>query len=155
MQISRGQRQAYLRASGCRAAAGRGTKVPATLVAAPRARAAGAAQGARCGCRPTCGRASARVVFTGADVDSGEGDLEDLFEFFDIEFDLGSRGGDLGARNVRRLVAGSRGSRRYDGVSARRPGRDPEDFDPGEPSYRDPDLRISGACAARRSASAR
>ena len=33
---------------------------------------------------------------------------------------------------------------RYDGVSARRPGRDPDDFDPGEPAYRDPGLRISG-----------
>ena len=37
---------------------------------------------------------------------------------------------------------------RYDGISARRPSRDPEDFDPGEPSYRDPRLRISGDAVA-------
>jgi hypothetical protein len=37
---------------------------------------------------------------------------------------------------------------RYDGVSAGPPSQDPEDLDPGEPSYRDPALRISGQAGA-------
>ena len=49
---------------------------------------------------------------------------------------------------MRRLLARIDGLARYDGVSARRPSNDPEDFDPGEPSYRDPDLRISGDAVA-------
>lgn len=89
-----------------------------------------------------------RVVFTGADVDSGEGGLEELFGIIDLEFDLGSLGGDLGARNVRQLVAQIEQLARYDGVSARRPSNDPDDVDPGMPSYRDPDLRISGRARA-------
>jgi len=89
-----------------------------------------------------------RVVFTGADVDSGEGGLEELFGIFDLEFDLGSLGGDLGARNVRQLAGQIEGIARYDGVSARRPSNDPDDFDPGAPSYRDPELRISGSARA-------
>jgi hypothetical protein len=83
-------------------------------------------------------------VFTGTDVDSGEGGLEELFGLFELDFDLGNPGGDLGARNVRQLVGQIEGIARYDGVSARKPSNDPEDFDPGMPSYRDPDLRIFG-----------
>ena len=80
-------------------------------------------------------------MFTGTDVDAAEGDL---FEIFDFEFDFGSSGGELGPPNRRALIASIDAIARYDGVSARRPSNDPEDFDPGEPSYRDPDLRISG-----------
>ncbi len=82
-----------------------------------------------------------KVVFTGTDVDSGEGDL---FGLIDFEFDFGGTGGELGPPNRGALVAAIDDLARYDGVSARRPSNDPEDFDPGEPSYRDPDLRISG-----------
>ena len=55
-------------ASGCRAAAGPGTRA-GDAHAAPRARAARAAQGAPAAARPTCGPGKRRVVFTGADVD--------------------------------------------------------------------------------------
>jgi hypothetical protein len=89
-----------------------------------------------------------RVVFTGANVDTGEGALEELLGFLELEFDLGNLGGDLGARNLRQLVSQIEGLARYDGVSARRPSNDPEDFDPGAPGYRDPDLRISGRARA-------
>jgi hypothetical protein len=84
-------------------------------------------------------------VFTGTDVDSAEGDLSDLFE---LDFEFGSSGGDLGPPNLRRLVAAIARIGRYDGVSVRPPSGDPEDFDPGEPSYRDPALRISGRARA-------
>ena len=89
-----------------------------------------------------------RLVFTGTDVDAGEGDLSGLFGSFEIDFEFGSTGGDLGPPNVRALVASIERIGRYDGVSVRPPGRDPEDFDPGEPSYRDRALRISGRAGA-------
>jgi len=41
------------------------------------------------------------------------------------------------------------GEVRSGNISARRPSRDPEEFDPGEPSYRDPELRISGRARAK------
>jgi hypothetical protein len=87
-----------------------------------------------------------RVVFTGSDVDLPGGG--ELFELIELEFGFGPTGGELGPRNLRRLLARIDGLARYDGVSARRPSSDPEDFDPGEPSYRDPNLRISGDAVA-------
>jgi hypothetical protein len=48
--------------------------------------------------------------------------------------DSRAAGDRLGAPNLRRLVAEIEALGRYDGVSARRPGDDPDDFDPGEPS---------------------
>jgi hypothetical protein len=89
-----------------------------------------------------------RVVFTGTDVDTGDGGLGDLFGIFDLDFNLGGLVGDLGAQSRRRLAAQIENLGRYDGVSARRPSNDPDDFDPGTPSYRDPDLRISGRARA-------
>jgi hypothetical protein len=86
-----------------------------------------------------------RVVFSGVDVDAG---LDDLFDLFDLDFELGGSSGELGPRNKRTLIAAIDGLARYDGISARRPSGDPEDFDPGVPSYRDPDLRISGSARA-------
>lgn len=86
-------------------------------------------------------------MFTGTDVDSAEGDFFDFFDFEELDF--GSTGGDLGPPNVRALVAAIDDIARYDGVSVRRPSRDPEDFDPGVPSFRDPNLRISGSARAR------
>jgi hypothetical protein len=87
-----------------------------------------------------------RVQFTGANVDASEGELTELI--FDLDFELGSIGGDLGPRNVRALVAQIEDLGRYDGVFARRPSNDPDDFDPGVPSFRDPELRISGRARA-------
>ena len=49
---------------------------------------------------------------------------------------------------MRALAAQIEGLERYDGVFARRPSRDPDDFDPGEPAFRDPELRISGQASA-------
>jgi hypothetical protein len=89
-----------------------------------------------------------RLVFTGTDVDSAMGDLSDLFGGFELDFEFGGTGGELGPPNVRALLAGIKDIGRYDGVSVRPPSRDPEDFDPGEPAYRDGGLRISGHAGA-------
>jgi hypothetical protein len=86
-----------------------------------------------------------RVVFAGVDVDFPGGDFLELFEF---DFEFGGSGGSLGPRNLRTLLRRIQGLARYDGISARRPSSDPEDFDPGTPSYRDPNLRISGRARA-------
>jgi hypothetical protein len=86
-----------------------------------------------------------RVVLTGTDLDLDAGLTSELLEF---DFDLGSSGGDLGTPNPRALAAQIEALARYDGVSARRPSNDPDDFEPGEPSYRDPRLRISGQARA-------
>jgi hypothetical protein len=87
-----------------------------------------------------------RVVLTGTDIDLDAGLTSELLEF---DFgDLGSSGGDFGAPNARALAARIEALARYDGVSARRPSNDADDFDPGEPSYRDPRLRISGQAGA-------
>ena len=81
-----------------------------------------------------------KLVFVGRDVDFGEGDLFDLFGF---DFG-GGGGGTLGPPNLKSLAANIEDIARYDGVTARRPSRDPEDFDPGVRSFRAPDARISG-----------
>ncbi len=144
VQIARGQRQAFLRGVRLPRRARAGKKVPATLrlrhvrgrlekrkvmLRLPR------------DLRP----GKRRVVFTGVDVDSAEGDL---FELFELDFDLGVTGGELGPPNLRRLIKRINGLARYDGISARRPSGDPDDLDPGAPSYRDPELRISGRARA-------
>lgn len=147
VQLSRGQRQAYLQRVRLPRRGRAGHTVAATLTLR---HVRGRLERRKVRLRlPTDLRpGKRRVAFTGTDVDSGEGGMGDIFEFFE-EFDLGSLGGDLGARNVRALAAQIEGLARYDGVSARRPSNDPEDFDPGVPSYRDPDLRISGQAEAR------
>ena len=140
VEIQRGQRQAYLRNVRLPRRARAGQRVRATLTLR---HVRGPLERRRVTLRlPSDLRpGNRRVVFTGTDVDSPEGDL---FGLFDFEFDFGDTGGDLGPPNRRALVAAIDGIARYDGISARRPSNDPEDFDPGEPSYRDPDLRISG-----------
>jgi len=144
VRIGRGQRLAYLR-----------------NVRLPRRARAGARVRARITLRHVRGRleqrrvmlrlprdlpaGKRRVVFSGSDVDFGDGGL---FELFDFDFDSGSGGGELGPPNLRRLVAAIRKLARYDGISSRRPSADGEDPDRGVPSYRDPELRISGSAKA-------
>ncbi len=140
IDIQRGQRQAFLRRVALPRRARAGRRVRATLTLR---HVRGRLEQRRVTLRlPSHLRpGKRRIVFTGTDVDSGEGDL---FGLIDFEFDFGGTGGELGPPNRRALAAAINGLARYDGVSARRPSDDPEDFDPGEPSYRDPDLRISG-----------
>jgi hypothetical protein len=147
IKISRGQRQAFLQRVRLPRRGRAGHTVPATLTLR-HVRGRMERRKVRLRLPADLRPGKRRVVFTGADVDTGEGALEELFGFFEVEFDLGNLGGDLGARNVRALVSQIEGLARYDGVSARRPSNDPEDFDPGTPSYRDPDLRISGRARA-------
>jgi hypothetical protein len=85
-----------------------------------------------------------RIEFVGTGVDDGLGDLLDLFDF---DFASGGSSGSLGPRNKRKLFAKINDIARYDGLSARRPTANP-DADPGVPSYRAPDLRISGTARA-------
>jgi hypothetical protein len=148
VKISRGQRQAYLRGVRLPRRGKAGQTVTATLTLRHvRGRIERRKVKLRLptGLRPGRHR---RIVFTGTDVDSAEGDLSDLFGSFEIDFDFGGSGGELGPPNLRKLVAAIEDIGRYDGVSVRPPSRDPEDFDPGEPSYRDPGLRISGRARA-------
>jgi hypothetical protein len=142
LQIQRGRRQAYLR----------GVRLPRHAKAGQRVRATLTLQhvGGRLERRTVRLRLPSdlrpgrrRVVLTGTDTDLDAGITS---EIIDLDFDLGSSGGDLGAPNVRALAAQIEGVARYDGVSARPPGRGSEDF--GEPSYRDPELRISGRARA-------
>ena len=146
VEIARGQRQAYLRDVRLPRRGKAGHSVRATL----RLRhVRGRLERRRVRLRlPSAGRpGKRRIVFTGSDVDAGEGDLSELFEI-DFGFGLGG-GGELGPPNLRSLVEEIEALGRYDGVSARQPGGDPDDLDPGEPSYRDRNLRISGTASAR------
>jgi hypothetical protein len=145
VEMARGQRQAFLRSVRLPRRGRAGRKVTATVrLQHVRGRVERRKVRLRLpsGLRP----GKRRVQFTGADVDMPGGDLFELLEF---ELDFGGTGGELGPRSVRRLLARIDGLARYDGVSARRPSNDPDDFDPGEPSFRDPDLRISGSAVAR------
>jgi hypothetical protein len=145
LQIQRGRRQAFLRKVRLPRRAKAGRRVPATITLR---HVGGRLERRKVQLRlPSDLRPGRRsVVLTGTDVDLDAGFTSELLEFdFD---DLGSSGGDLGAPNVRALAAQIEGLARYDGVSARRPIADPENFDPGEPSYRDPQLRISGRARA-------
>jgi hypothetical protein len=144
LQIRRGRQQAYLRKVRLPRRARAGQRVPAAVTL----RYVGGRLERRkvrlrlpSDLRP--GRR--RVVLPGTDIDVDPGLASELVEF---EFDLGGSGGDLGAPSPRALAAQIEGLARYDGVSVRRPRDDPEDFDPGEPSYRDPRLRISGQARA-------
>ena len=148
VQISRGQRQAYLRGVRLPRRGRAGHKVRATLALRHvRGRLERRRVTLRLPDAVPPGR-HRRIVFTGADVDSPEGDLSSLFGELEVDFGLGDTGGDLGPPNLRRLVARIAGIGRYDGVSAGPPSADPEDPDRGEPSYRDPALRISGRAGA-------
>ena len=145
VQIQRGQRLAYLRSVRLPRTARAGRRVRATLTLR---HVRGRLERRQVTLRlPSDLRpGNRRVVFTGADVDAPEGSL---FELFDLEFDFGGGGGELGPPNRRALFEAIDDVARYDGVSARRPSNDPdEDFDPGEPSYRDPELRIAGRARA-------
>ena len=144
VEIARGQRQAFLRRVKLPRRGRAGRKVTATL-RLRHVRGPAETRKVRLRLPSDLRPGKRRVVFTGVDVDFGGGDLFDLFGF---DFEGGSSGGSLGPPNVRTLVARIEGLARYDGISARRPSNDPEDFDPGQPSYRDPDLRISGKARA-------
>jgi hypothetical protein len=145
LEIARGQRQAYLRRVVLPRRGGAGRKVRATLVLQ---HVRGRVERRKVQLRlPSDLRPGMRrVAFTGADVDVPGGDL--FVELIELDFDFGASGGELGPRSVRRLLERINNLARYDGISARRPSNDPEDFDPGEPSYRDPNLRISGDAVA-------
>jgi hypothetical protein len=145
VQIARGQRQAYLRSVRLPRRGRAGRKVTATLEL-QHVRGRMERRKVKLRLPSDLRPGKRRVEFTGVDVDFGGGG--GLFELFEIDFEFGSSGGNLGPRSVGRLLARIDGLARYDGVSARRPSEDPEDFDPGEPSYRDPSLRISGSARA-------
>jgi len=144
VEIRRGQRQAYLRSVRLPRRGKAGHSVRATLTLR---HVRGRLERRKVRLRlPAQGRTGKRrLVFTGTDVDAGEGDFTEIFE---LDFGFGSSGGELGPPSVRRLVRQIEALGRYDGVSARQPSGDPDDFDPGEPSYRDRDLRISGRARA-------
>jgi hypothetical protein len=144
VEIRRGQRQAFLRSVRLPRRAVAGARVKATLTLR---RVRGALERRKVKLRlPADLRPGRRkVVFTGADVDAAEGDL---FSSLDFQFDFGGGGGQLGPPNLRALLAQIKRIHRYDGISARRPSNDPEDFDLGVPSYRDRELRISGRARA-------
>jgi hypothetical protein len=144
VQIARGQKQAFLRGVRLPRSARAGTMVTATL-ALRHVRGRIERRKVRLRLPSHVRPGKRRLVFTGVDVDFPGGDLFDLFE---IDLGFGGSGGELGPSSVRRLLDRIDRIARYDGISARRPSRDPEDFDPGEPSYRDPDLRISGSARA-------
>jgi hypothetical protein len=144
VQIARGQQQAFLRKVRLPRRGRAGKKVDATLVLR-HVRGRREVRKVRVRLPSDLRRGKRRVVFTGVDVDFPGGDF---FDLFDIDFEFGGSGGDLGPPNVRSLLDQIDALHRYDGIFARRPGGDPEDFDPGQPSYRDPDLRISGHARA-------
>jgi hypothetical protein len=145
IEIARGQRQAFLRRVVLPRRGRAGKKVRATLVLR-HVRGRLERRRVRLRLPSDLRRGMRRVAFTGVDVDFPGGG--DLFELLELEFSFGPDGGDLGPRSLRRLLARIDGLARYDGISARRPSSDPDDFDPGEPSYRDPNLRISGDAVA-------
>jgi len=144
VEIARGQKQAFLRGVRLPRRGRSGKKVRATLLLR---HVRGRLERRKVRLRLPSGLRSGkrRIVFTGTDVDSPGGEF---FELFDLDFEFGSTGGDLGPPNLPRLLDRIEGLARYDGISARRPSGDPEDFDPGQPSYRAADLRISGRARA-------
>ncbi len=144
VRIARGQQQAFLRRVRLPRRGRAGRKVDATLVLR-HVRGRREVRKVRLRLPSDVRPGRRRVVFTGVDVDFPEGDF---FDLFDSDFEFGSSGGELGPPNVRSLLDQIDGLQRYDGVFVRRPGGDPEDFDPGQRSYRDPDLRISGRARA-------
>ena len=144
VEIERGQRQAFLRGVRLPRRGRAGEKVTATL-ALRHVRAGIERRRVRLRLPSDLRPGKRRIVFTGVDVDFGGDDLLDLFDF---DLGGGSVGGDLGPPSLKRLFDRIAGLHRYDGISARRPSGDPEDSDPGEPSYRDPKLRISGSARA-------
>ena len=144
VRIARGQRQAFLRDVRLPARARAGQKVAATL-RLQHVRGRMERRAVRLRLPRDLRPGKRRVVFTGADVDSAEGDLSGLF---DIDFEFGGTGGELGPPTLRRLLRRIDDLGRYDGISARRLSSNPEDFVPGTPSYRAKDVRISGIARA-------
>jgi hypothetical protein len=142
VQVARGQHQAFLRSVELPRRGRGGHMVSATLTLR---HVRGRLERRRVRLRlPELRRGRRQVQFNGVDVDTGLGDLVDLFGAFDVDFDVGSPSGELGPPSKRRLIASIRRLGRYDGISAGRPTGDPEQLRGGIPSYRDPDLRISG-----------
>ena len=158
VQIRRGQRQAFLRRVGCRAARAPGTAPRASSRCAT---SAGGSSTAACGSasRRTCGPAAARS--------SSRAPTSTCPRATSPRSSSTSTtcSGARAARSARPTCAGSwRGSRdlgRYDGVSARRPPQAPgRRLQPGQPSYRGPGpahlrqrpRRTSASPAERRSA---
>ena len=145
IELARGQRQAFLRRVILPRRGRAGRKVRATLVL-QHVRGRVERRKVRLRLPSDLRPGMRRVAFTGVDVDFGGGG--GLFDVIELDFDFGPSGGELGPRSVRRLLERINGLARYDGVSARRPSNNPEDFDPGEPSYRDDRVRISGDAVA-------
>jgi hypothetical protein len=144
IEIARGQRQAFLRRVVLPRRGRAGKKVRATLVL-QHVRGRVERRKVRLRLPSDLRPGMRRVRFTGVDVDFGGGGL---FEEIALELEFEPTGGELGPRSVRRLLARIDGLARYDGISARRPSSDPDDFEAGEPTYRDPNLRISGDAIA-------
>jgi hypothetical protein len=144
VDIHRGQRQAYLVGVRLPRHGRAGRKVKATLVLR-HVRGRLERRKVKLRLPSDLRRGRRRLEFTGADTDMAPGDLMGDFTF---ELGGGVSGGDPGPENLDVLLSAIDSLARYDGISARRPSDDPENFDPGEPSYRDPDLRISGQARA-------
>jgi hypothetical protein len=142
LQIRRGQRQAFLRAVRLPRRARAGQRVRATLVLR---HVRGRTERRRVRLRLPSGlsKGHQEVAFTGTDVDAGP--EADLFADLLAELLSGSPGGDSGPGSLSELRAAVEGNARYDGVSAGDPGDDSDEL---EPSYLDPDLRISGQATA-------
>ncbi len=145
VEIARGQRQAFLRGVRLPRRARAGQKVDATLrlrhVRGPR----GAAQGQA----PPAARPAARQAPPGLHAASTSTSAGATCSTSSTSASSpAARPASSGRRTSRRLFAQIDDLARYDGISAGRPSSDPEDFDPGVPSYRDPDLRISGSARA-------
>jgi hypothetical protein len=138
--IRRGQRQAYLREVALPSRARAGRKVMATVTLR---HVRGRLEKRRVELRlpKDLQPGKRKIVFTGADVDTGDGGL---FELFDFELDFGSGGGQFGPPNPRKLLEAIEKIHRYDGVTARRAGADADEEDADVNSFRASDVRISG-----------
>jgi hypothetical protein len=144
VDVRRGQRQAYLREVNLPDRGRAGAKVTATVTLR---HVRGAQEKRRVEVRlPEELRPGKRkIVFTGTDVDTGDGGLFDLFDF---ALDLGGGGGQFGPANPRKLVESIEKIHRYDGVSARPAGADADDEEATVHSFRAADVRISGKANA-------
>jgi hypothetical protein len=144
VNVRRGQRQAYLREVNLPNRARAGAKVNATVTVR---HVRGALEKRQLEVRlPKELRPGKRkIVFTGSDVDTGDGGL---FELFDFALDFGGGGGQFGPANPRKLVDAIENVHRYDGVSARPAGADPDDEEASVHSFRASDVRISGNAKA-------
>ena len=145
VQISRGQRQAFLRGVRLPRRGKAGHSVTRDARAASRPRAAGAAQGQAAAAGALRAGPAPQVVFAGTDVDSSEGDLSRSLQHLGSTSSSAARAASSDRASLRRLVAAIEGIGRYDGVSARPPSGDPETTSiPASRPTATRTLRISG-----------